>query len=158
MPCQRKPDPVPGHPQKRSHPADHHPKIFIFRFPTTLYPHPARSFPHPPFILESKCRALACRTPATDVPGSPAATLGEGQRQGSAIDPKLWPAIGLTNTGAHGGLQNLETASSLTISVQTRVPTKAGQCSRPWTEIDERLESDETRRPRRACADDRETS
>ena len=41
-----------------------------------------------------------------------AATLGEGPRQGSAVDPKLWPAIGLANTSAHGGLLNSKAGSS----------------------------------------------
>src|SRR6266852_5483989 len=100
-----------------SSPSDKPPNIYFSNPPYPLQPFLQRLFPDsalPHDILESKCRALACRTPAPDVPGSPAATLGEGQRQGSAIDLELWPATGLPNTGEHGGLQNLETASSLT--------------------------------------------
>src|SRR5258708_1202319 len=80
----------------------------VYRLPTRLVCTPSS------YSDNERAGALACRTPCHRRTREPAATLGEGQRQGSAVDPKLWPATGLSNTGAHGGLQNLETASSLT--------------------------------------------
>src|SRR6266853_4876918 len=110
-----------------------HRPIFISPIPPIPYSLFSKTFlpiPHSLAIFwNRKSRALACRTPATDVPGSPAATLGEGQRQGSAIDPKLWPASGLANTGVHGGLLN--NLTGLGPAKQSRDQTKRTSIVQP---------------------------
>src|ERR1700682_4747803 len=60
------------------------PKILLSRTPASTYSQFAKTlrsgFSHPSDKLESKRRALACRTPVTGVPGSTRATLGQGER------------------------------------------------------------------------------
>src|ERR1700682_2765336 len=95
------------------------PKILLSRTPASTYSQFAKTlrsgFSHPSDKLESKRRALACRTPVTGVPGSTRATLGQGERHvfgcrscGSGPPPGLlircaWgpPKFKLTDSGPH---------------------------------------------------------
>ena len=84
--------------------AHHHQKIFISPLLATLYENPPGIFhTHASYSDIERAGALACRTPCyRSSPGSPAATLGDGQRHVFGSDLAEWPAIGLSNTVCMG--------------------------------------------------------
>ena len=84
--------------------AHHQPKMFISPLLASLYENPPAVFHTPAdYAGIERAGALACRTPCyRSSPGSPAATLGDGQRHVFGSDLAEWPAIGLSNTVCMG--------------------------------------------------------